>query len=52
MPQVNNKYSVTIIGLGNIGLLYDLEKTKSSKEFLTHTRSAFYHENFEVKFLS
>jgi len=51
MHQVNNKYSVTIIGLGNIGLLYDLEKTKSSKEFLTHTRSAFYHENFEVKFL-
>ena len=51
MPQVNNKYSVTIIGLGNIGLLYDLEKTKSSKEFLTHTRSAFYHENFEIKFL-
>tara|TARA_B100001059_G_scaffold96256_1_gene95517 strand:+ start:2142 stop:3149 length:1008 start_codon:yes stop_codon:yes gene_type:complete len=51
MPQVNNKYSVTIIGLGNIGLLYDLEKSKSSKEFLTHTRSAFYHENFEIKFL-
>lgn len=44
-------YTITIIGLGNIGLLYDINKDKSSKEFLTHTRSAFYHKNFEIKYL-
>ena len=51
MVQENKRLTVTIIGLGNIGLLYDLKKTKDSEEFLTHTRSAYYHKNFEIKFL-
>ncbi len=49
--QENKRFTVTIIGLGNIGLLYDFEKTKDSGEFLTHTRSTYYHKNFEIKFL-
>ena len=51
MDQNNKKYSITIIGLGNIGLLYDLNKNRDSKEFLTHTRSAFFHKNFDLKYL-
>mgnify|MGYP006138254405 CR=1 FL=1 len=51
MAQENNQYSVTIIGLGNIGMLYDLDQDYNSKKFLTHTRSAFFHKNFEIKFL-
>lgn len=51
MAQGNKRFSVTIIGLGNIGLLYDFDKTKDSEEFLTHTRSVCYHKNFEIKFL-
>jgi len=47
----NSIYTITIIGLGNIGLLYDINKDDSSKEFLTHTRSAFYHKNFQIKYL-
>ena len=46
-----NIYTVTIIGLGNIGLLYDIDRDNDSKEFLSHTRSAFYHKNFEIKYL-
>jgi len=46
-----NIYSVTIIGLGNIGLLYDIDRNNDSKEFLSHTRSAFFHKNFEIKYL-
>ena len=51
MVQENKRFTVTIIGLGNIGLLYDLKKTNDSEEFLTHTRSAHYHKNFEIRFL-
>ena len=36
-----NIYTLTIIGLGNIGLLYDIDRDSDSKEFLSHTRSAF-----------
>ena len=46
-----NIYTVTIIGLGNIGLLYDIDRDSDSKEFLSHTRSAFFHKNFEIKYL-
>ena len=49
MAQGNKRFSATIIGLGNIGLLYDFNKTKDSEEFLTHTRSVYYHKNFEIK---
>ena len=47
----NNIYDVTIIGLGNIGLLYDLEEESNSEVFLSHTRSVFSHKNFEIKYL-
>lgn len=46
-----NKYSATVIGLGNIGLLYDIDKIDNSKYFLTHTKSLFYHDKFDIKFL-
>ena len=45
MDQANNKYTVSIIGLGKIGLLYDIDKSFDSNQFLTHTRSAFFHQN-------
>jgi hypothetical protein len=51
MLQKNDQYTVTIIGLGNIGLLYDLNRGKDSKEFLTHTRSVFFHKNFKLTYL-
>ena len=51
MAQENYKYTVTIIGLGKIGLLYDLNKSFDSNEFLTHVRSAFFHQKFEIKYL-
>lgn len=44
-------YSVTIIGLGNIGILYDIKENNDSKLFLSHTRSVFFHKNFEIKYL-
>ena len=43
--------TVTIIGLGNIGLLYDFNKKDNSNQYLTHTRSAYFHKNFDIKFL-
>ena len=46
-----NKYSATVIGLGNIGLLYDIDKIDNPKCFLTHTKSLFYHDKFDIKFL-
>ena len=46
-----NIYDVTIIGLGNIGLLYDLDEDSNSEVFLSHTRSVFFHKNFEIKYL-
>ena len=49
--MVKNKYSATVIGLGNIGLLYDLDKLNDSKYFLSHTKSLFFHNKFEIKFL-
>ncbi|MDG2147010.1 MAG: hypothetical protein P8K14_02140 [Flavobacteriaceae bacterium] len=49
MDQEINQFSVTIIGLGNIGMLYDYNN--DSDVFLTHTKSAFYHKNFKIKYL-
>lgn len=40
------KYSVTIIGLGNIGLLYDYES--EGKVYLTHLKSFFFSSSFNV----
>ena len=51
MNPKNDLYTVTIIGLGNIGLLYDLNRRKDSTEFLTHTRSVFFHKNYKLKYL-
>tara|TARA_B100002019_G_C21195037_1_gene560924 strand:- start:131 stop:1084 length:954 start_codon:yes stop_codon:yes gene_type:complete len=39
-------YSVTLIGLGNIGLLYDYES--DNKTFLTHLKSFFFSSSFNV----
>ena len=43
MDQEINQFSVTIIGLGSIGMLYDYNN--DSDVFLTHTKSAFHHKN-------
>lgn len=42
-----NKFSVTIIGLGNIGMLYDFNNN-SNHIFLSHLKSFNYHSDFEV----
>ena len=44
---LRNKYKVLIIGLGNIGLKYDL-KNESTQKILTHSKAFFYHKNFEL----
>ena len=43
-----NKYSVTIIGLGNIGMLYDYNNLKNDV-FLSHFKSFDFHNSFKVK---
>ncbi len=43
---MRKKYSVTIIGLGNIGLLYDLDS--KAEICLTHLKSFFYNSSFQV----
>ena len=43
---MRKKYSVTIIGLGNIGLLYDYES--DGKVYLTHLKSFFFSSSFDV----
>ncbi len=43
---MKKKYSVTIIGLGNIGLLYDYEN--DGKIYLTHLKSFFFSKSFDV----
>ena len=42
-----SKFSVTIIGLGNIGMLYDFENN-SNNVFLSHFKSFNHHDDFEV----
>lgn len=41
------KFKVLIIGLGNIGMGYDINIQDPSKT-LTHTKSFYYHKNFEI----
>jgi len=41
-----NKYSVTIVGLGNIGMLYDYHN--SGNVFLSHVKSLIYHDGFYI----
>tara|TARA_B100001989_G_scaffold247406_1_gene219559 strand:- start:309 stop:1280 length:972 start_codon:yes stop_codon:yes gene_type:complete len=43
----DTKYNVLIVGLGNIGLKYDLLEN-SDKRILTHSKSFFYHKEFEL----
>lgn len=43
-----NKFSVTIIGLGNIGMLYDYNNLSESI-FLSHTKSFASHNGFLIK---
>jgi|TARA_B110000438_G_scaffold210454_1_gene202438 predicted dehydrogenase len=42
------KYKVAIIGLGNIGLLYDKEEFHNKSKFLTHTKTIYHSEDFEL----
>lgn len=41
------KFSVTIIGLGNIGMLYDFDDD-SKNIFLSHFKSFNHHEDFDI----
>jgi len=43
-----NKYTVTIIGLGNIGMMYDYDNSDDNV-FLSHTKSFYHHPNFEIR---
>ena len=42
-----NKYKVIIVGLGNIGMNYDLYK-ENDNLILTHAKSFFLNKNFEI----
>ena len=42
-----NIFSVTIVGLGNIGMMYDYEDN-SNKTFLSHLKSFKFHSGFNV----
>jgi len=44
------KFTVGIIGLGNIGMLYDYDK-EDSVNFLSHTKSFFFHPDFDLRYL-
>ncbi|HBS47699.1 TPA: hypothetical protein DEO28_05045 [Candidatus Dependentiae bacterium] len=44
------KYSVAIVGLGNIGMLYDYNQPDNDN-YLTHTKSFDHHADFEIKYL-
>jgi len=44
------KFTVGIIGLGNIGMLYDYDR-EDNVNFLSHAKSFFYHPNFDLKYL-
>jgi len=44
------KFTVGIIGLGNIGMLYDYD-IKDNFNFLSHARSFFYHPDFDLRYL-
>lgn len=44
-------YSVGIVGLGNIGMMYD-QDIESKDLFLSHAKSFYHHPAFEVQFLA
>ncbi len=44
------KFTVGIIGLGNIGMLYDYDR-EDNVNFLSHAKSFFYHPDFDLKYL-
>lgn len=44
------KFTVGIIGLGNIGMLYDYDK-EDNFNFLSHAKSFFYHPDFDLRYL-
>lgn len=44
------KFTVGIIGLGNIGMLYDYDR-EDNYNFLSHAKSFFYHPNFDLRYL-
>jgi predicted dehydrogenase len=48
MSKVNHNYSTIIIGLGDIGLNYDL-KLDINKYIFTHSRAVDLHSGFELK---
>jgi len=45
--KLENKYSVLIIGLGNIGMKYDFDDN-SNKKLLSHAKSFYSHKMFEL----
>lgn len=44
------KFTVGIIGLGNIGMLYDYDR-EDNVNFLSHAKSFFYHPDFNLRYL-
>ncbi len=44
------KFTVGIIGLGNIGMLYDYD-IEDNFNFLSHAKSFFYHPDFDLRYL-
>ncbi len=44
------KFTVDIIGLGNIGMLYDYDR-EDNVNFLSHAKSFFFHPNFDLRYL-
>ena len=45
-----HKYTVTIIGLGNIGMLYDYNK-EDKTIYLSHVKSFLFHKGFIIRYL-
>lgn len=45
-----DKFTVGILGLGNIGMLYDYDN-RDSETFVSHAKSFSNHPNFELKYL-
>ena len=44
--DINSKYSVLIVGLGNIGMGYDFKK--SNNIILSHAKSFYLNDNFRL----
>lgn len=43
------KYNIALIGLGNIGLLFDYNRTEKSA--LSHAKAIFLNDNFNLKYV-